>query len=66
MSNVSSIDSTSIIDDLLRIVAHVHDQMETGIKDNTMQWEKITHSRFEWGQFIDALQLLQSSSAQCS
>ena len=38
MSNASSIDSTSIIDDLLGIVAQVHDQMETGMEDNTIQW----------------------------
>ena len=38
MSEVSSVDSTSIIVVLLRIVAHVHDQMETGIEDNTIQW----------------------------
>ena len=37
MSEVSSVDSTSIIVVLLRIVAHVHDQMETGIEDNTIQ-----------------------------
>ena len=40
MSNVSSIDSTSNIDDLLGIVAQVHDQMETGMEDNTIQWGK--------------------------
>ena len=37
MSNVSSIDSTSIIDDLLGIVAQVHGQMETGMEDNNFQ-----------------------------
>ena len=40
MSNASSIDSMSIIDDLLGIVAQVHDQMETGMDDNTIQWGK--------------------------
>ena len=40
MSNVSSIDSTSIIDNLLGIVSQVHDQMETGMEDNTIQWRK--------------------------
>ena len=37
MSNVSSIGSTSIIDNLLGIVAQMHDQMETGMEDNTIQ-----------------------------
>ena len=37
MSEVSSIDSASIIDNLLGIVAQVHDQMETGMEDNTIQ-----------------------------
>jgi hypothetical protein len=40
MSEVSSVDSTSIIDDLLGIVAQVHDQMETGMEDSTIQWGK--------------------------
>ena len=40
MSNIRSIDSTSIIVDLLGIVALVHDQMETGMEDNTIQWGK--------------------------
>jgi hypothetical protein len=40
MSKVSSIDSTSIIDILLGIVAQVHDQMEIGMEDNTIQWGK--------------------------
>ena len=40
MFNVSSIDSTSIIDNLLGIMAQVHDQMETGMEDNTIQWGK--------------------------
>ena len=40
MSEVSSVDSASIIDNLLGIVAQVHDQMETGMEDNTIQWEK--------------------------
>ena len=40
ISEVSSIDSTFIIDDLLGIVAQVHDQMETGMEDNTIQWGK--------------------------
>ena len=40
MSEMSSVDSTSIIHDLLRIVAHAHDQMETGMEDNTIQWGK--------------------------
>ena len=40
MSEVSSIDSASIIDNLLEIVAQVHDQMETGMDDNTIQWGK--------------------------
>ena len=40
MSEVSSIDSASIIDNLLGIVAQVHDQMETGMEDNTIQWGK--------------------------
>ena len=48
ISEVSSVDSTSIIDDLLRIVAQAHDQMETGIEDSTMQsGKKIANSRFE-------------------
>ena len=37
---VSSVDSTSILDGLLGIVAQVHDQMETGMEDNTIQWGK--------------------------
>ena len=37
---VSSVASTSIIDDLLRFMAHVHDQMGTGMEDSTIQWEK--------------------------
>ena len=40
VSNASSIDSTSIIDNLLGIVAQVHDQMETEMEDNTNQWGK--------------------------
>ena len=40
MSEVSSVDSTSIIDDLLGIVAQVHDQMEIGMEDKTIQWGK--------------------------
>ena len=40
MSEVSNIDSTSLIDDLLGIVAQVHDQMEKGMEDNTIQWGK--------------------------
>ena len=40
MSNVSSFDSTSIINELLGTVAQVHDQMETGMEDNTIQWGK--------------------------
>jgi hypothetical protein len=36
MSEVSSVDSASIIDDCLGIVAQVHDQMETGMEDNTI------------------------------
>ena len=40
MLEVSSVDSTSIIDDLLRIVGYVHDQMETGMEDRTIQWGK--------------------------
>ena len=40
MSEVSSIDSASIIDNFLEIVAQVHDQMETGMDDNTIQWGK--------------------------
>ena len=40
MSEVSSVDSTSIIDDLLGIVTQVHDQMEIGMEDNTIQWGK--------------------------
>ena len=40
MSEVSSIDSASILDNLLGIVAQVHDQMETGMEDNTIQWGK--------------------------
>lgn len=37
---VSSVDSTSITDDLLGNVAQVHDKMETGMKDNAIQWRK--------------------------
>ena len=40
MSEVSSVHSTSIIDDLLGIVVQVHDQMEIGMEDNTIQWGK--------------------------
>ena len=40
MFQMSSVDSTFIIDDLLRIVAHAHDQMETNMEDNTIQWGK--------------------------
>ena len=40
MSEVSSINSTSIIDKILGIVAQVHDQMEIGMEDNTIQWGK--------------------------
>jgi hypothetical protein len=40
MSEVSSVDSTSIIDNLLGIEAQVHGQMETGMEDNTIQWGK--------------------------
>ena len=48
ISEVSSVDSTSNIDDLLRIVAQVHDQMETGIEDSIIQsGKKIASSRFE-------------------
>jgi hypothetical protein len=36
MSEVSSVDTTSIIDDLLGIMAQVYDQMETGMDDNTI------------------------------
>ena len=47
MSEVSSVDSTSIIDKLLGIVEQVHDQMETGKEDNTISMgEKIAYSRF--------------------
>ena len=35
-SEVSSVDTTLIIDDLLGIVAQVYDQMETGMDDNTI------------------------------
>ena len=48
ISEVSSVDSTSIIDEHLRIVAHAHEQMETGIEDSIMQSGKtIANSRFE-------------------
>ena len=48
MLGMSSVDSTSIIVDVLRIVAQMCDQMETGMEDNTIHWEKkIDHSRFE-------------------
>ena len=40
ISEVSSVDLTSIIDDILRIVAHAHDQMEPGMEDSTIQWGK--------------------------
>ena len=40
MSEVSSVDSASIIDNLLGIVVQVHDQMEIGMEDNTIQWGK--------------------------
>ena len=40
MSEMSSVDSTSIIDDLLGIVAQVHDQMEADMEDNTIQQRK--------------------------
>ena len=40
MSEVSSVDSTSITDDLCGIVAQVHDQREIGMEDNTIQWGK--------------------------
>jgi hypothetical protein len=40
MSEVSSVDSTSTIDNLLGIVAQVHDQMGTGMEDNTIQYGK--------------------------
>ena len=40
MPEVSSVDSASIIDNLLGIVAQVHDQMEKGMEDNTIQCEK--------------------------
>ena len=40
MSEVSCVDSTSIINVLLGIVAQVHDQMEIGMEDNTIQWGK--------------------------
>ena len=40
MSEMSSVDSTSNIDDLFRIVAHAQNQMETGMEDNTSQWGK--------------------------
>ena len=38
MSEVSSVDLTSIIDNLLGIVAQVPDQIETCMEDNTIQW----------------------------
>jgi hypothetical protein len=37
MSEVSSVDSISIIDDPLRFVAQVYDEMEAGMEDNTIQ-----------------------------
>ena len=40
MSEVSSVDWTSIIYILLEIVAHVHDQTEIGMEDNTIQLGK--------------------------
>jgi hypothetical protein len=40
MFEVSSVDSASIIDNRLGIVAQVHDQMETGMEDNTIEWGK--------------------------
>ena len=40
MPEVSSVDSTSIFDDLLGIVAQVHDHMEIGMEDNIIQWGK--------------------------
>ena len=41
MLKVSSVDSTSITDDLLRIMAHLHYQMETGMENSTIQWGEI-------------------------
>ena len=40
MSEVSSVDSTSKIVNLLGIVAQVHNQKETCMEDNTIQWGK--------------------------
>ena len=37
ISKLNSVDSTSTIDYFIRIVAQVHDQMYTGIEDNTIQ-----------------------------
>ena len=37
MPEVSGVDTTSIIDDLLGIVAQVHEQVETGMEVNTFQ-----------------------------
>jgi hypothetical protein len=47
MSEVSSVDSTSIIDDPLGKVTQVHNQMETGMEVYTIQRGKIAYSRFE-------------------
>ena len=40
MTEVSGVDSTSIIDYLLGILAQLHDQMETGMEDNSIYWGK--------------------------
>ena len=40
MSEVSSVETTSIIDDLLEMEAQVHDQLQAGMKGNTIQWGK--------------------------
>ena len=40
MPEVRRVDSTSIIDYLLGIVAQVHNQMKTGTGDSTIQWKK--------------------------
>ena len=59
MPEVRRVDSTSIIDDLFGTVAQVHNQMETGMGDNTTQWGrvylfKIWVRMMDWSTFVSA------------
>jgi hypothetical protein len=42
MSDLSSVDSISMINDLLGIVVQVHDEIETDVENNTNKFGKVS------------------------